>query len=145
MASKYTLANALAYVAITGSKRALHIDTRVAMLGYTELQEYQMSFGADQEPLTLHREVLTEEGLELAKTSRLWKAHQQLVGLGFELQADRRTKPYHIAYRRWNEEAQRGEDAFTGAHGRVYAQDRKANPERPWEFGMIGTHKNGAE
>lgn len=142
MASKYTLANALAFLAITGSKRALHIDTRVSMIGYTKLEEYQLSYGDDSEPMTFHREVLTEEGLELAKTSRLWKAHQQLVSLGFQVDSNRRQKPYHISYNRWLDDQNRPLSAFTGAHGRAYAQEEDA-AERRWEMKQVGIHKNG--
>lgn len=139
--SKYTLANALAYLAITGGKRALHINTSIAMHPYHELEEYKVRYGDDMEPLTLHRYKLTEEGMELAKTSRLWKAHQQLTEMGFKVQGDRRMKPYHIPYTRWTDDVR--DDAFTGAHGRVYAQDHAAKTEKAWEFNMIGQHKNG--
>jgi hypothetical protein len=140
--SKYTLANALAFLAISGGKRNLHIDTRIAMHGYTELQEYKMSFGDDQEPLTLHREVLNAEGWALAKTSRLWKAHEQLLGLGFEVEKERSHKPYFITYRRYLDDQDRVITAFTGAKGTVYAQDPDATEKR-WETNLIATHKNG--
>lgn len=139
--SKYTLANALAYVAITGCKRALHINTRCEMNAYCTLEPYTVKIG--DEAYTLHRYQLTEEGWALAKTSRLWKAHEQLTELGFKVQADRRPKPYHISYTKWLDDLNRTDDAFTGAHGRVYAQDHAAGGERPWEYKMIGTHKNG--
>lgn len=142
MASKYTLANALAFLAITGTKRNLHIDTRIAMLGYTELQEYQVSYGDDMEPLTLHREVLNEAGWELAKTSRLWKAHQHLLSLGFTVEADRSHKPYFITYSQYLDDQDRRITAFTGAKGTVYAQDPAATEKR-WETNLIATFKNG--
>jgi len=140
--SKYTLANALAFLAITGGKRNLHIDTRIAMHGYTELQEYQVRYGDDMEPLTLHREVLNEAGWELAKTSRLWKAHEQLLGLGFELVKEATHKPYFIRYRQWLSDQDREITAFTGAKGTVYAQDPAATEKR-WETNLIASHKNG--
>lgn len=137
--SKYTLANGLAYVAITGGKRCLHINTSIALNEYLVWEPYTVQIG--DESYELHRYKLTEEGLELAKTSRLWKAHQQLVELGFKVQSDRRMKPYHIPYTRWTDDVR--DDAFTGAHGRVYAQDHAAKTERAWEFAQIAQHKNG--
>lgn len=142
MAFKYTLANALAFLAITGSKRNLHIDTRIAMHGYTELEEYQVRYGDDMEPLTLHREVLNEKGWELAKTSRLWKAHQHLLSLGFTVDANRTHKPYFITYSQWLADQERSITGFTGAKGTVYAQDPAATEKR-WETNLVATFKNG--
>jgi hypothetical protein len=142
--SKYTLQSALAFLAITRSTRGLHINTRIAMHGYYELEEYQVSYGSDSEPLTLHRYKLNEAGWELAKKSRLWKAHQELVDLGFKIDSginDRHT-PRYIHYSRWLDDQERSITAFTGAHGRTYAQQPDATEKR-WEHKMLTKHLNG--
>lgn len=143
--SKYTIQNALAFLAITRSLRGIHINTRIALNGYYDLEEYQVRYGKDEEPLTLHRYALTEAGWALARKSRLWKAHEQLVGLGFKVEDGIRTRhtPRYISYRQWVGDAERS--AFTGSSGYAYAQDLSIpKGEKGWyNHEKIGQHLNG--
>lgn len=105
--SKYTLSAALAYIAITGRKRGLHMSTRLAVLDYTNLNLEGPSFYE-----------LTEEGWEIAKTSRLWKAHEHLTSLGFVHDTRvRRETPRFVHYHHKDVPER---SAWTGKHGRAY-------------------------
>ena len=125
MATKYTISSALAYIAITGTKRGLSINTRLAVDEFVTFQ---------CEDLNKPTYGLTPEGLELAKTSRLWKAHECLLGMGYYLRVGRRPKPGLLTY-----ETEDGQVGFTGKHGRVYA----SNPEFKHLCKFITQFKNG--
>lgn len=84
-----TMADALAYIAITGTPKYLHFDTRVAI---------NMYYGLSADITVGRPWVVNEKGMELARTSRLWKAHERIVALGYELSTTRRLRPSFISY-----------------------------------------------
>lgn len=125
MTSKYTLSAALAYVAITDQKTGLKFSTRMALGDLVGFQWEDLS-----KPLW----PLTEEGLELARRSRLWKAHQHLLGLGFTFSPRLRARASFIAY-----EHEDGRTGFTGRHGRVYV----STLSHRFSTNLIAEFKNG--
>lgn len=86
MTTKYTLQDGLAFVVITGTKRFLTWRTSVAMIGYEDLD------------LETVRNVVNEEGMELARRSRIWKAHEHMLSLGFTADRDRRRNTPRFIY-----------------------------------------------
>ncbi len=135
MTTKYTLQDALAFVAITGHKKFLHIHTRIALT--PDLVSFQV------EDLNQPMYQLTAEGWKLAQQSRFWKAHSQLASMGFLVDVARRNKPGHVSYK-YTEETKRC--AFTGKHGRVYASmEQNEAGNWSWKMALIGEHRNGVE
>jgi hypothetical protein len=122
---KHILARALAYVAITGGKRGLHIWTRIAIGPYVK-----MSMTAP------YHDKVDEAGMALARTSRLWKAHEELLALGFHYKVSRSPGMRHLSY-----EPDEGPDrfAFTGGHGKTYL----APPDKPYSAQLLTKHRNG--
>lgn len=139
--SPATLAKALAFVAITGNKTGLHMNTRISMSSdLCDLKPYTVQYG-DGEPLTLHRYVVSEEGMKLARTSKLWKAHEALTAMGFRLErraSGRNYKPGYLSYRH-PEHMERGSPrgAFISS-GSAFAQREPGAeiPEgaKPWDY-----------
>lgn len=136
-----TLANALAFVAITGHKNGLHMNTRISMSAdLVDLKPHTVDYGSG--PMTLHRYVLSEEGQKLAETSKLWKAHAALVAMGFRLEqrraGARRYKPGFLSYSH-PEHMERGSKrgAFISS-GTPFAQrgPDETIPEgaKPWDY-----------
>ena len=78
MATHETIQRTLAFLLITGSKRGLTYASRVAIMPWTEYEETGM-----------RREILTEEGERIAKAHKMWKAHEALLALGFEVEPQR--------------------------------------------------------
>lgn len=115
--STRTLANALAYVAITGSKRNLHINTHIAIGRFTEfnIQKFSAHY------------TVSAEGMDIARKSPLWRAHERLLSLGFQVTNRFKNTPrfIHYAHPELVKDA-RGREvkrtAFTGRHGRTYVQ-----------------------
>lgn len=130
MATKYTIMNALAYVAITGRMKYLPIRTRIDLT--SELVGFQC------QDLNKPFHFLTEAGERLARQSRMWKAHQHLTEMGFKVRATDGHRPRYISYEH-KDDPERW--AFTGGHGRVYA-----NPEgKRMSAEYICQFKNGAD
>jgi len=82
-----TTENALAFIAITGSAKYLHVNTRIAI---TRLERFNVE--------TCRHEV-TNEGMILARSTAMWRAHQRMLALGFRLAANYNHKPSFILYR----------------------------------------------
>lgn len=101
MINKYTHQDALAYVAITGSTKALHERTLRAVK-----REIEKDDAGRYKP--------KKEVRPTAQKSRLWKAHAWLTEKGFSL-ADF-TGPGELEY------SKRGAHAVTGRHGAVYVR-----------------------
>lgn len=76
-----TLSRALAYLAITGGKSGLHVNTSIAMSPYYDFVPEEYKIG--DMTLTRHRYRLNEAGVELASKSKLWRAHERATALGF--------------------------------------------------------------
>jgi hypothetical protein len=85
-----TLANALAYIAITGSRKHLRLDTCVSTGRFTDLR---MAGGL------FIGWMVNDEGMKIAKTSKLWKAHERATSQGFKVDDSRRVRPSFIIYR----------------------------------------------
>jgi hypothetical protein len=113
-----TLNTALAYIAITDSKRCLHIDTRIAVLEYVKTN-------TDWQP-GARSYIVNDAGMALARKSKLWRAHERLTEMGFKPDATRKTKPRFIPYTDIapvnTKYGPRVPVAFTGKHGDVYAE-----------------------
>lgn len=137
-----SLRDALALLAITGSKRGLHIRTRMAMYDYVEFKEYTYKIG--DTTFTGHRDELTPEGWAEARRSRLWKAHEHILSLGFSLDRREAWRKHRLAFVHYvmHTEDDRVLTAFTGAHGQAYAQDPTASEEK-WRHHMVAAFKNG--
>jgi hypothetical protein len=102
-----TLRNALAFVAITSSKRKLHVTTRLAM--YDFLMPFDLKrFGV----------MVNDEGQKLVEQTALWKAHQKLLAMGFRLDVSRKHAPNFISYVH-TEHLRR--HAWIGRNARAYA------------------------
>lgn len=129
---KSTLARALAYLKISGGKRGLHINTRMAMHPFENFEEYEVDYGSG-EPLKLHRLVLNEAGLELAKASKLFKAHEALLALGFKYDPARRPKPGFIRYVRFSEAREKVVSAFISGDHPYYQPEEVPEGKGPWE------------
>jgi hypothetical protein len=148
MTTRATLANALAYIAITDSVKYLRSETFCACMNY-------YTFKAAGEPGPFY--TLTEEGRALADTARLWKAHAHLVGMGFKLDARARHKPGLIWYE--HPEAVRatlapsygpgasqkkGRLGFATRRGSAYADIPSKETRSGWKCAKVATFKNGA-
>lgn len=142
--SPATLAKALAFVAITGHKNGLHMNTRISMSAdLVDLKPYTVNYGSGD--MTLHRYVVSPEGMALAETSKLWKAHAALEAMGFRLEqrrpGARRYKPGFLSYVH-PEHMERGNKrgAFISG-GDAYAQREPGAeiPEgaKPWDYVRI--------
>lgn len=83
-----TLHRALAYLAITGGKSGLHMDTSIAMSRYYDFVPEEYKIG--DTVLTMHKYRLNAAGLELAQKSKLWRAHERALALGFYFRDGRR-------------------------------------------------------
>jgi len=119
--TKYTLQDGLAFVVITGTKRFLTWRTSVAMIGYEDLD------------LETVRNVVNEEGMELARRSRIWKAHEHMLSLGFTADRDRRRNtPRFIYYK-----------AEDGRHGFISKGSVWVSPANKWSSEKVATFKNG--
>lgn len=134
--SKHTIANAIAFLGIVDHTRGLHARTTVWLHDLYD-------FTVDSRPL--HR--LNETGLQIARTSRLWKAHQHLLSLGFKVDAQR-ARSCTCKFIPYVHKDCADRTAFTGAHGRAYVQppreaDVHARKFVPCE--LDATFKNGAE
>lgn len=128
--TKYTLQDALAYVAITGGKRSLTVDTRISLYPYLN--------DLDVNTLTY---TLNEEGRTLAFRSRLWKAHEFLFNRGYRLETHRKTRLSHLTYVLRDEDGKVVRTAFTGRHGSVYEDQNEGM--RSWEFKLTQKFRNG--
>lgn len=136
--SKYTLMSALAFVAITGNKKGLHMQTRLALHDYTRLNP---DFGkAGWQPMYS----LTDEGRELARQSRMWKAHEHLIKMGFTLRKRGRQTTRHLSYVQYDDHGERW--AHTGSHGSVYAAMEK-HRDGNWAYKTekVAEFRNGIE
>jgi hypothetical protein len=121
-----TVQNALAYIAITGKTRHLHIGTMVAIISFERLDIPTM------------RHVLTDEGQKLAERSPLWRAHQKLLAMGFEVDRSRKASPRFISYIHPEQHTTKTgkafwRTAFTGKHGTAYAEQPSDETASGWK------------
>lgn len=121
MEDKNRLARALAFFLITGTKARLHIDTRVAMLPFTRIEPYHCPILN----LDLHREVLTDEGHQIARTSRFWKAHEHMLLLGYLLRSDLPQRSSFLHYQKIDANG-RKLSGYVTARGDANVQDESA-------------------
>ncbi|AFU88255.1 hypothetical protein CcrColossus_gp385 [Caulobacter phage CcrColossus] len=131
-----TLSRALAYLAITGAQRGLHTNTRIAMYGYYSLVPTEVQIG--DHILTLHKDKLNEAGWKLARESKLWRAHEKLVEMGFEYKERRgRQKPNFLSYEHPTQMAhKRARGAFISTDSLYVQPAEDAVPEgkQPWDY-----------
>lgn len=111
MTSKYTILNALAYVAITGSQRGLTHRTRWAIQHLVQMNISPTG------PLY----ILTDEGRELLPQSRFWKAHLYLLEQGFTHNPRYRETLRFVSYYHTEDD---NRSAFTGSTGAVFIGER---------------------
>ncbi|QIG70756.1 hypothetical protein EVB91_205 [Rhizobium phage RHph_I1_18] len=94
--SESALARALTYVAKTGSKRGLQIQTRIAMtedlLAYLDRPKFIKNI--------LFMYQLTEHGLEIARKSAMWKGVEMMEKEGFVVDS-KGCRPRCINMRKW--------------------------------------------
>lgn len=124
------LNESLAYVAITGDKKFLHMNTRIKLLEYTfvsnGLRVYEVN----------------DAGLAKAITSKTWAAHQFLTAQGFKLNSDRRHSPRFISYSALDlSETKSGKPfaraAFISKGGRVYMDMPDDSTGSGWRMQFI--------
>lgn len=117
MITQATLADALAYIAITDGQKYLHTKTSVAVYRYVKMNVARSS-GRFYE--------VSEEGMQLARQTKMWKAHERLLAMGFEFSPRGKVSPRFLRYSH-PEQAQTKSGqkffrtGFTGYHGTVYA------------------------
>ena len=142
MATKYTIQDALAYIAVTGDRRGLHIGTRIELHEFVVFRDIDTVL--DEVKSTGERArwyELNSSGEERARKSRLWKAHCQLAEMGFTPAAHRPHKPGFILY---THKTDGGRTAFTGKHGRAYAEMSFREDKGYWTgMEQVGAHRNG--
>ncbi len=142
MTTKYALNQGLAVLAIFGDihGHGIHINTRIAMSDHYTREPYNVTIG--EETFELHRYKLTEDGWSRVRQSRLWKAHQHLLSLGYRVESRRGRcyTPRHISYIE-SDDPKTGRTAFTGGHGRVYMQA----DSRRFSHEMTAEFRNGEE
>lgn len=122
--SDMRLDRALAFIAISGTKRGLHLNTRMKL--DTDLATYEM------EPTFRH--VVTEKGMELARRSRLWKAHEDITARGFSLRSDRKHTLGHLSYHKFDESTGKFVCGFVSKSGTVYVDDERGRAKIVAEF-----------
>lgn len=122
MTTAATIADALAYIAITGSQKFLHWSTRTAILDRVSLNKdlYGKLYLVD------------EAGMEMARKTKMWKAHEKILSMGFEFQATRRFRPRFLPYLHPDQVSTPAGNkmfrmAFTGWHGTVYVDMQQAD------------------
>ena len=124
------LNESLAYVAITGNTKFLHVSTRIKLLEYTfvsrGLRVYEVN----------------DAGLAKAITSKTWAAHQFLTAQGFKLNSDRRHSPRFISYSALDLSETKSGKAFAGSvfmskGGRVYMDMPDNSTGAGWRMQFI--------
>lgn len=134
MASKYTIANAVAFLGITDGMRGIHIRTRCHLHDLYK-------FDVDGRPFYK----LTPRGREVAATSRLWKAHQYLTERGFVVDPARRRR-FTCRFIGYIHKDDFKREAWCGSHGRVYIRPEVPPEGRRWvPCELVTEFRNGVE